>query len=295
MDSQNKQTRRQKTKVSSIMEMLAENVGVENDTVDTDIAWLKDYEEEMLAEMGKEGDYVGVSTGYQSIDNLIGSFLPGELFTLGGDTGHGKSLLAMNIAQNVYAKEQKPVLFVNLELTTKQATKRFYDLSGADHDYAGIMIQKASQVNYKDIDVIMQKAKEQEACLVVIDHLHFFNDAIGDNAASALTRIVKHFKELAVQHELPVLLLSHVTPTAKADGTMIKPSLHNFKGSRSIEQLSDLVGFVYRAKDQPEGSNEVEFYVRKNRSRPLNEASTYLTQKGWLLKEDLTWVPERLL
>jgi replicative DNA helicase len=70
--------------------------------------------------------YLGISTGYRNVDTLLGSFLPGELLTIGGDTGHGKSLLAMNIAQNVYKKYDRPVLMINLELTREQAIQRFY-------------------------------------------------------------------------------------------------------------------------------------------------------------------------
>lgn len=249
----------------------------------TDIAFLKDYEEDAMEYLKNGGKYLGISTGYPAVDKLLGSFLPGELFTIGGDTGHGKSLLGMNIAQNVYRETQDPVLLVNLELTTNQAVQRFYNIAGKDHDYDGILIQKSHEVNYKDIDKLMKRAKEEGACLVVIDHLHFFNDAIGDNAASALTRVVKHFKECAVRENLPVILLSHVTPTMKADGSTNKPDLHGFKGSRSIEQLSDMVGFVFRDKNNPK---QIEFYTRKNRSRPLIPDSVILKQKEWKLVDE---------
>ena len=77
------------------------------------------------------------------------------------------------------------------------------------------------------------------------------------------------------------------------DGTVkkeYKPGLHNLKGSSSIEQDSDMVGFVYRK----EGDSEMEFYLRKNRSRPLNTESTHLKQKGWKLIEDEIWLPQNL-
>lgn len=70
-----------------------------------------------------------------------------------------------------------------------------------------------------------------------------------------------------------------------------KPDLHNFKGSSSIEQDSDMVGFVYRTHKQPK---RVEFYMRKQRSRPLNPESVFLTQKEWKLTEEKSWVPKNL-
>lgn len=285
----------QKKRVDSIFDLIEE--GAAEDLLElsekTEIAYLIEYQDEAM-EYLKNGDkYMGVSTGYKGVDTLLGSFLPGELLTIGGDTGHGKSLLAMNIAQNVYAKEQKPVLLVNLELTRYQAVQRFYNLSD-NHDYAGILIQRAPAVSYRDIDVLMQRAKDEGACMVVIDHLHFFSRS-ADNEARELSRITKHFKECAVEQELPVILLSHVTPTRimAPDGTVkkeYKPGLHNLKGSSSIEQDSDMVGFVYRK----EGDAEMEFYLRKNRSRPLNTESTHLKQKGWKLIEDEIWLPQNL-
>jgi len=155
------------------------------------------------------------------------------------------------------------------------------------------MIQRAPAVSYQDIDVLMQKAKDFGACLVVIDHLHFFSRS-ADNEARELSRITKHFKECAVEHELPVILLSHVTPTRimAPDGQVkkeYKPGLHNLKGSSSIEQDSDMVGFVYRKQ----GESRMEFYLRKQRSRPLITESTYFDQKGWRLVEDKLWLPKK--
>lgn len=273
-----------KTKVTSVSELFSNQTETE-EVASNDITFLSEYEEQAMEYLKNEGKYCGVSTGYGGIDALLGSFLPGEVLTIGGDTGHGKSILAMNIAQNVYMKTQNPVLFINLELTVEQAVQRFYSLSGKDHDYAGIMTQVSPDVNYKDVDKLMARAKEENASLVVVDHLHFFDDSIGDNAASAITRVMKHFKKCAVKHEIPVIILSHVTPTTKVTSKgieIVKPDLHSFKGSKSIEQLSDMVGFVVRDRKQ---TNKIEFYLRKNRSRPLNPEGVMLEQKGWRLDE----------
>jgi replicative DNA helicase len=274
----------QKTKVSNLSDLLSDS---QSGSDIHDIAYLAEFEEEAMEYIKNQGKYTGVSTGYENVDALLGSFLPGELLTIGGDTGHGKSIFAMNIAQNVYENLKKPVLMVNLELTRNQAVQRFYNLSGEDHDYAGIMVQRSSAVKYKDIDILMKKAKAEGCALVVIDHLHFFSRS-SDNSVQELSRIMKHFKECAVQNDLPVILLSHVTPTRVMDSEgnvkkVNRPGLHNFKGSSSIEQDSDMVGFVFRNDDSPKS---IEFYMRKNRSRPLNPESVTLTQNEWKLKEE---------
>ncbi len=277
----------QKTTTNKIFDLIEENAAEElaDHAEKTEVAYLSEFEDEAMEYIKNKGKYNGISTGYPKLDKLMGSFLPGELFTIGGDTGHGKSLLAMNIAMNVYQQYQEPVLMVNLELTRAQAVERFYYMSD-NHDYAGIMVQRAPALSYKDIDVLMLKAKEHGCRLVIIDHLHFFSRTAKDTVAE-LSRIMKHFKECAVEHNLPVILLSHVTPTRimGADGEIkkeVKPGLHNFKGSSSIEQDSDMVAFIWRSKDKPE---ETEVYMRKNRSRPLNGDSITLYQQDWRLVE----------
>lgn len=296
----------QKTKKDTIMDLLTDPDGVAelaSAAEDTAIYYLQENEESALEAIKAKGKYRGVRTGYSSIDAVIGDFLPGEVFTLGGDTGHGKSLLAMNIALNVYKKYFAPVLMVSLELTEEQAIERFYHMSAhteesgvVTHDYQGIIAQKNPEVTYQDIDILMQKAKDQGCILVVIDHLHFFNSSFSDNQATMLSQIMKHFKGSAVKHNLPILLLSHVTPTEIMDNEgsvkkTVKPGLHSFKGSRSIEQISDIVGFVFRSPDDPRA---VEFYTRKNRSRELRPESVWLVQDGWRLVEDFEYEAKRV-
>lgn len=281
-----------KKPVSNVKDLFA-NPQEENVSVN-DIEFLSIHEQDAMKYIESEGKYLGVSTGYRSIDSLMGSFLPGEILTLGGDTGHGKSILAMNIAQNAYKQTDQAVLFINLELTVEQAVQRFYNLAGKDHDYAGIMVQTQLDINYTDIDRLMERAKEEDVCLVVVDHLHFFDDSIGDNAAAAITRIMKYFKRCAMKHQLPVLLLSHVTPQTRvtAQGIeIIRPDLHSFKNSRSIQQVSDMVAFVFR---DPKDTHKVDFYMRKNRSRPLEPEAVQLTQKSWKIEDDPTWQPKNL-
>jgi replicative DNA helicase len=289
-----KELNTQKSRVEHLFDAMENDVAQDLASMadGTEVAYLKEFEEDALEYISNAGKYSGVSTGYRGMDTVMGSFLPGELFTIGGDTGHGKSLLAMNIAQNVYRQRQEAVLVVNLELTRNQAVERFYNLSGDTHDYAGILTQRASAVSYRDIDVIMKKAKEHGCCLVIIDHLHFFSRS-SDAQANELSRIMKHFKECAVENDLPVMLLSHVTPTRimDANGNVKKtnrPGLHNFKGSSSIEQDSDMVGFVFRDDTDP---TNMQFYMRKNRSRPLRNENVYFKQNGWKLEEDEAWTP----
>lgn len=293
MDSR-QEKRAQRNKVDSILSLIEDSVANDLSEVaeKTEVKYLKDGEIEWLIRR-ESPDYDPLSLGYPLLDKVTGGLLPGELMVVGGDTGHGKSIFAMNVGYRVYKNSGKPILMVNLELTEDQARERFYSLSEEEdgsHDYDGIIVQKASAVSYRDIDVLMKRAKEEDVCLVIIDHLHFFSRS-QDNTTGELSRIMKHFKECAVANELPVMLLSHVTPKREygesGEVTKVhKPGLHNLKGSSSIEQDADIVSFVFRNQTD---TSKLEFYVRKMRSRELITETVTYTQNGWKLEEQ--WWP----
>jgi replicative DNA helicase len=244
----------------------------------TEIALADEYKEGAAEYVKNYGKYMGVSTGYPEIDRRLGSLLPGELLTIGGDTGHGKSLLAQNIAYRVYKTTGRAVLFVTLEMTKEQTLARILKIAEPDNDVAGLIFQRASSVSYRDIDILIQKAKELDCCLVIIDHLHFFPRGQGDNQRAEISRITKHFKECAVEQKMPVILLSHIRRPEHGK----KADLHNLKESSSIEQDSDMVAFVHRDDALPQ---QMQFYMRKNRSRKLIPEPMELIQKDWKLEE----------
>jgi len=71
-------------------------------------------------------------TGFKELDspNLIGGFQPGDYVLIGGDTGMGKTSLAVSMAINM-AKEGKLGLFESMEMDMDEMVKRFSsNLSG---------------------------------------------------------------------------------------------------------------------------------------------------------------------
>lgn len=239
---------------------------------DSEISIISDYIEPAMERIKNWGKLQGLSTGYWGLDEMTGGLNGGELIILAGQTSHGKSQLAANISYNV-AKAGKPVLFVTLEMTKPETTSRFMKLYQYDHtndDGSGvgelpIMYQLKNELNYKDIGMLMQKAKEFDCGLVVIDHLHYFPRGTGDNIRNEIGRITKHFKECAIAYDLPVVLLSHVR---RLEQTKKKPDLSDLKESGYIEQDADIVLMIWRDLSEDSATtNEVEVSILKNRNR----------------------------
>lgn len=228
------------------------------------VASMLDYVETSKERYLHWGNMQGLSTGFPSIDQLTLGLMGGELIIIAGPTSKGKTLLSMNIANNV-AKEGGRVLFVTLEMTHEELTSRYMFANGGwdTADFALVAANTIFQVNdeldWKDIDGLMQNAKEKlDVDLVIIDHLHYFTRELA-NVAEDLGRITKEFKKNAKRYNLPVVLISHIRKLAQGE----ELSGESLRGSSLIAQDADIVLLVNR---DPE-TNAMGILIDKNRNR----------------------------
>lgn len=228
------------------------------------VASMLDYVDGAQERYKNWGKLQGLSTGFPSIDELTLGLMGGELIIIAGPTSRGKTLLAMNISNNV-SKKGGRVLFVTLEMTHEELTSRYmYANGGSDtNDFATVAANTIFQVNdeldWQDIDGLMQNAKEQlDVDLVVIDHLHYFTREL-QNVAEDLGRITKEFKKNAKRYNIPVILISHIRKLAQGE----ELSGDSLRGSSLIAQDSDIVLMVNR---DPE-TNQMGVMIDKNRNR----------------------------
>lgn len=219
-----------------------------------------------LAYQGRENPRV-VKTGLPSLDKLIGGFEKGELITLGGYSGGGKTTLALNIATNV-AKEGRKVVYFSLEMTKTEMHKRLVCSSTGVSDFANMspgdfnrLIEASKSLEHDlplefadDSDTTVEKiaavcAGKKDLGLVVIDHLHILkSDKQFKDQYALLTYLSRRIKILAQDLNVPVLLLSQMN-RANAAREIKEPTMSDLRGSGSIEQDSNLVIFVYTAEN----------------------------------------------
>ena len=66
-----------------------------------------------------------MTTGVKSLDSLLGSFIPGQLYLIGGAPIVGKESLLLRIALNIVASTtNKPVYILSLEMTAEEMVRR---------------------------------------------------------------------------------------------------------------------------------------------------------------------------
>lgn len=219
-----------------------------------------------LEYQGQENPRI-VKTGFLSLDKLIGGFEKGELITLGGYSGGGKTTLALNIATNV-AKEGRKVLYFSLEMTKTEMHKRLVCSSTGIHNFADMtaeefnrLIEASKSLEHDlplklldDGNMTVEKiaavcGNEKDAALVVIDHLHILkSDRQFKDQYALLTYLTRKIKVMAADLNIPVLLLSQMN-RANAAREIKEPTMSDLRGSGSIEQDSNLVIFVYTAEN----------------------------------------------
>lgn len=231
----------------------------------TGLASIAEFTEPAEERLAKWGQMQGISTGYPQLDRMTMGLVPGELLIVGGQTSHGKTQLASNIAYRV-ARTGVPVLFVTLEMTKVELTARFMKIAEpVDVTGLPLLYQRETEVGPDDINGIIAKAKAEGVGLVVIDHLHYFVRSV-EFASSEIGKIVKEFKRAAIEYEVPIMLLSHVRKIQK--GTI--PDIDDLRDSSFIGQDADIVLMVWRNMDAENGDpNDVRVGLLKNRNRGL--------------------------
>lgn len=65
---------------------------------------------------------IGLSTGFERLDKVLGGLVDGTLVTIGGRTGMGKTAFAFNLLRNLAIEKNIPSLYISLESTEQLCT-----------------------------------------------------------------------------------------------------------------------------------------------------------------------------
>lgn len=219
-----------------------------------------------------EGNMKGLSTGYQSLDDMTSGMRAGDIIVVYGDTGMMKSVLVQNITLNVVSQDI-PVLFISTELTVDDNNERFLQMHGQD-DVGKLPIIYPKEM--PDFDKVRGQIKyavqENGVKLVVIDLLHMFETA-GENEQAVISRMCRQLKKTAVDFEVPIILVAHTNEDKYRKGV---PELSALKGSSSIKQVATNALAVWRDKEKQEHLQKLIVKNQKNR-RPIKRRSTELS------------------
>lgn len=261
------------------------------------------------AESGKRR--LGIATGYDRVDALLGGFRPSTLTVLAARPGMGKSSLASNIAVNV-AATGKGVAFFTLEMSREECIQRMLasearvpmsrlrEASIREDEWprlteasqfiqqCPIWIDPTPAIPPLELRAKVRRAKAdlarqgRELGLVIVDHLGLVNPGLPPQTSrnDVVGAITATLKVLCSEARVPVLACCQLNRAAEKGER--RPTLTNLRDSGNIEQDADNVVFLYRdeyyTKEESKMPGIAEAIVAKQRNGPLGTA--YLRWTG---------------
>ena len=242
-----------------------------------------------------------IHVGIPHLDTMLrGGLSPGELTTLAGRPGQGKTTMALCWARAAL-EQGKSVGVLSFEMSAAEVVARIIaadTLIPADRvvdAYHGEMGDPAqSRVanafgafdGFKDSFVIDQLASmtaekirarvaewgHRNLDMLVVDHLQLTTGDEAESRVNQLDRVTRELKGIAKEQGIAILACSQLNRQGAQRGSgNSKPELSDLRDSGAIEQNSDVVLMLHRpeAKDavkDPDLPVKVELLIRKNRN-----------------------------
>ncbi|WP_289004845.1 DnaB-like helicase C-terminal domain-containing protein [uncultured Parabacteroides sp.] len=232
----------------------------------------RSYQEQTEHELGRSKQ---IRTGLRDLDTLTGGLYPGELIVIPGRPSMGKSAVALWMALQA-ARQGKAVAFFSVEMSKEDNVMRLLSmLSGIDADrirFKGtnqaerarleaaqreldrlpIMIEYCGSDTVEDIRAKAQVLyKQGKLALLFIDYLNLINIVVSktnlqETTDLALGNVTRKIKLMAEEMQIPVVLLAQMNRESDRRLAPHYPVLSDLRNSGAIEQIADVVIFVYR-------------------------------------------------
>jgi replicative DNA helicase len=254
-----------------------------------------------LEKIFREGKSItGITTGYGELDKLLSGLQPSELIILAARPSHGKTALALNLAENIAIRGGLPVAVFSLEMSKESLLQRLVasvaqvdahkfrsgHLSREDWkrmtealsviSSAPLWVDDAGSISVLEIGAKARRLKREKGlALLVVDYLQLITGRGRFNSRQEeVASISRGLKGLAKELQIPVLVLSQLTRAPERDER--GPQLSDLRESGAIEQDADVVMFIYRPNffnlnATPEERDMADILIAKQRNGPTDK------------------------
>jgi len=252
-------------------------------------------------EARREGKIKTLSTGIDLLDQYLGGLHNSDLVVIAGRPAMGKTAVMLNIALNTRSK----VGLISSEQGAAQVGERLLAIDG------GVSIEKIrqnrlqqpdwdnigksgarliSQANFlindhpsPDIGLIQSQARkwkhQQNIAALFIDYTQRIRASnLKAPKHEQVGEVVKAFKSLARELEIPVIALAQVSRVVETRPCK-EPGMGDISDSSEIEKEADQILTLYRDEVYNENSEDkgiIKISVKKNR-----HGSTNFVRAGW--------------
>lgn len=212
----------------------------------------------------------GMSTGLTHLDQKTLGMHPGELWLIAGETGSGKTTLAMGIGVHAALADRKVAAVFSMEMKGKALAERALANAGTVHkralrtgklepddwervsygvgrinEGADLIIDPSPLVTIERMRAQCKRIKRKHGLdLIIVDYLQLMQGN-GETENDRLSNISRGLKLLAGELGVPVIALSQLNRKFMQRPDK-RPQRSDLRGSGSLEQDADVILFVYR-------------------------------------------------
>lgn len=249
---------------------------------------------------GSRDGLIGSSTGYHDLDELTGGYRPGQLITVAGRPGMGKSVCAIDAARANAISDGKVVAFFSLEMAKSELLTRIFaaearlrlsdiahgTLREDDKEHlrevaarvrnAPLHIDDTPAMSVTDIRsraVRISRQNPGHLGLVVVDYLQLLSPSRKtDNRQQEIADATRALKLLAKELKVPVIAVAQLNRNVEQRADK-RPVLADLRESGAIEQDSDIVVLIHREDyydKEHVRAGEADLIVAKHRGGPTD-------------------------
>ncbi len=256
----------------------------------------------------------GLSSGFVDFDRLTAGFQAGDLVVVAGRPSMGKTIFAMNVAEEVAIKAKVPVLVFSMEMPADSLVMRMLSSLGSidqhklrtgqlkDEDWpritSAIEVLSETQLYIDDTPALTPGELRSRArrlareCggqlgLIAIDYVQLMGvSGFKENRTTEISEISRALKALAKELKIPIIMLSQLNRSLETRSDK-RPMMSDLRESGAIEQDADVIAFIYRDEvyhpDSPD-QGKAEIIIAKHRNGPIGKVM--LTFRGQYTRFD---------
>jgi len=258
------------------------------------------------------------TTGFQTLDRVLGGFHAGNLVIIAGRPGMGKSSFAFSCASEAAEQGHPTGLFslelneaqgqarlfsrrenvplaniVNGNMTPEQIQKRHTGLAGSGE--LPLWIRYDTGLTLADIKAeIVRLMRNHGVRCFVIDQLNWVTLPKAQDRNAAVGELTRGLKMIALQLDVAIVLLSQLSRSVETRGGEKRPQLSDLRDSGNIEQDAQVVLFPYRPEyygitEDDHGSTIglMEVIVAKNTNGPLETVRLWFDPPTASVRENI--------
>lgn len=260
--------------------------------------------------------YLGVPTGFSSLDRLTTGFNKSDLVLVGARPAMGKTSFALNVARNMAVIGRRKVVFFSLEMSKEQLAQRILStearVEGAKFrtgeiepdewtriaeaavalNDAELYFDDTSNITVPEMKARIRRMKNVDC--VIIDYLQLMTGSKRtDNRVQEVSEITRSLKLMAKDLRIPVITLSQLNRSTDARGKAHRPQMADLRESGSIEQDADIILMLYREgyyeKDDNKKNEMVEVDAQDDTKA---QVLVVKNRHGSTGDVDLNWIKE---